>query len=519
MAKEPISRRRFLKRSFWAGAGIGGAALAGGGVYKLLQVRDIEELIGAYPEGAERHTLEIMDGAAPRPNVVLIYCDDLGYGDVGCFGNTVIRTPRIDSLAEEGTRFTEYYACNAVCAPSRAGLLTGRYPLRTGIIGNTYPENEPVGRRMARNLGVMLKHLGVLDIREEYVARGIDAAEITLAEALKVAGYRTGMMGKWHLGDYSTNPDFNPLRHGFDYYFGVPYSNDMRPLPLYRNETNLEADLGPGENQAKLTGLYTREAVKFIEDSTKDPFFLYLAHTFPHQPLFPSERFEKRSHAGKFGDVVEEIDWSVGEILTCLEKNDLAENTLVIFTSDNGPWYEGSTGSLRGRKGQSYEGGFRVPFVARWPERIPRGIDNAAPVMNIDLYPTLLSLAGVCLPRDRIVDGKDITALLTGTSARSPHDALYFFHYDQLEGIRAGSWKYFDKLNRYTWPIALDAAAVPNKLGADQLGNRWPLLYDVNRDPGESYNVINTYPDVAEKLKKKMDLFRNGIRSNPRGFK
>ncbi|OPL16736.1 MAG: hypothetical protein AVO39_00140 [delta proteobacterium MLS_D] len=519
MAKEPISRRGFLKRSLWTGAGIGGVALAGGGVYKLLRVRDIEKLVGAYPGGAEHHALEIVNGSAPRPNIVLIYCDDLGYGDVGCFGNSVIRTPHVDSLAAEGTRFTEYYACNAVCAPSRAGLLTGRYPLRTGIIGNTYPENEPVGRRMARNFGVMLKHLGVLDIREEYVARGIDAAEITLAEALKVAGYRTGMMGKWHLGDYSTNQDFNPLRHGFDYYFGVPYSNDMRPLPLYRNETELDADLDSGEKQAKLTGRYTEEAVRFIENSSGGPFFLYLAHTFPHQPLFPSERFEKQSRAGKFGDVVEEIDWSVGEILKCLERNGLDRNTLLIFTSDNGPWYEGSTGSLRGRKGQSYEGGFRVPFIARWPGNIPRGSENAAPVMNIDLYPTLLSLAGVGLPRDRIVDGKDIMPLLTGTRTQSPHDALYFFHYDQLEGIRAGRWKYFDKLHRYTWPIALDAAVVPNKLGADQLGDRWPLLYDIKRDPGESYNVINTYPDVAEQLKKKMDTFRNLMAENPRGFK
>ncbi|MBN2396936.1 MAG: sulfatase [Deltaproteobacteria bacterium] len=518
MAKDDISRRSFLKRSIWIGVGIGGAVLVGSGVYRLLRVNDIKELIGDYPAGAEKYSLGVVNASAPRPNVVLIYCDDLGYGDIGCFGNTVIRTPHIDSLADEGMRFTEYYACNAICAPSRAGLLTGRYPIRTGIIGNTYPEDEPVGRVMARNFGGMLKPLGVMDIREEYIGHGIDPAEITLAEALKVAGYRTGMLGKWHLGDYSTDPKYNPIRHGFDYYFGVPYSNDMKPFPLYRNETELEADLGQDEDQAKLTGLYTREAVRFIEESSGAPFFLYLAHTFPHQPLFPSERFEKQSHGGKFGDVVEELDWSVGEILQCLRRNGLERNTLVIFTSDNGPWYEGSAGALRGRKGQSYEGGFRVPFIARWPERIPRGDVNPATVMNIDLYPTLLSLAGVGLPKDRIVDGRNIIELLTGESSTSPHEALYFFHYGRLEGIRAGRWKYFDKMNRYTWPIALDAAAIPNALGAEQMGDRWPLLYDIQRDPGESYNVINTYPEVAERLDTALNAFRNEIGKNPRGF-
>ncbi len=518
MAQDNISRRRFLKRSIWIGAGVGGAALVGSGFYNLLKVNDISELIGNYPEGMQKYSLDVVNKSAPRPNVVLIYCDDLGYGDIGCFGNTVIRTPNIDSLAVEGTRFTEYYACNAVCAPSRAGLLTGRYPIRTGIIGNTYPEDEPVGRRMARNFGGMLKSLGVLDIREEYVGRGIDAAEITLAEGLKAAGYRTGMLGKWHLGDYSTDPKYNPVRHGFDYYFGVPYSNDMKPFPLYRNETELEADLGQDEDQAKLTGLYTREAVRFIEESSDAPFFLYMAHTFPHQPLFPSETFERRSDAGKFGDVVEELDWSVGEILKSLKNKGLEDNTLVIFTSDNGPWYEGSAGSLRGRKGQSYEGGFKVPFIARWPGRIPRGSVNPGTVMNIDLYPTLLALAGVAPPRDRIVDGKDITELLIGKSTASSHEAFYFFHYDRLEGIRSGRWKYFDKMHRYVWPIALDAAAVPNLMGAEQMGDRWPLLYDIQRDPGESYNVINTHPDVAEQLAKTMEAFRSEIKENPRGF-
>jgi uncharacterized sulfatase len=518
MNKKGFSRRGFLKRGITFGAGITAAALVGGGLYKLLEVSDVTELIGDYPESAERFVPGIVDEFAPRPNVVLIYCDDMGYGDLGCYGNTVIRTPNIDRLAEQGMRFTEYYACSAVCAPSRAGLLTGRYPLRTGVIGNTYPEDEPVGRRMARNFGGILKDLGVMDMREEYVARGLDKAEVTMAEALKAAGYRTGMIGKWHLGDYSTDPKYNPLRHGFDEYFGVPYSNDMKPFPLYRNETELVADLGQDADQAQLTGRYTREAVEFMEKAPGKPFFLYIAHTFPHQPLFPSERFEKRSHGGKFGDVVEEIDWSVARVLECLERNGLADNTLVIFTSDNGPWFEGSSGGLRGRKGQSYEGGFRVPFIARWPERIPGGRVNPAAVMNIDLYPTILSLAGVGLPEDRVIDGENILSQLTGESRTSPHDALYFFHYDRLEGIRAGRWKYVERMHRYVWPVPLDAASIPDALGGDQLGNRWPLLYDIGRDQGESYNVIDTYPDAAKRLKRQMEAFEKEMEKNPRGF-
>ena len=236
--------------------------------------------------------------------------------------------------------------------------------------------------------------------------------EITLAEALKTAGYRTGMIGKWHLGDYSRDPQYNPRRHGFDFYFGVPHSNDMRPFPLFRNEQEIEPDMG--DNQARLTGLYTREAMKFIDDSKDKPFFLYLAHTFPHQPLFASERFSGKSKAGKYGDAVEEIDWSVGEIVDCLRRDGIEDNTLLIFTSDNGPWFEGNTGSLRGRKGQSYEGGFRVPFIARWPGRIPQGRVSAEPIMNLDLFPTLLTLAGVGSPKDRIIDGRDISGLLIG---------------------------------------------------------------------------------------------------------
>ena len=216
---------------------------------------------------------------------------------------------------------------------------------------------------------------------------------------------------------------------------------------------------------------------------------------------------------------MEEIDWSLGQILQTLQEMKIEENTLIFFTSDNGPWFEGSAGPYRGRKGQSYEGGFHVPMIARWPGRIPAGSQCHTPLMNIDLYPTILSVAGADQPKDRIIDGRDILPMLTGEASRSPHEALFYYHYDLLEGVRVGKWKYFRKLNRYVWPIPLDAAAIPNKLGRDQMGNRWPLLYDLSLDPAESYNVINTYPQVAKKLESVMEQWESETGKNPRGWK
>jgi uncharacterized sulfatase len=452
-----------------------------------------------------------------KPNFIIIYTDDLGYGDLGCFGNRVIKTPHIDRLARTGMRFTDYYACSPVCAPSRVGLLTGRYPLRSGLIGNPYPKDESLKRRLARKIGWILRGLGGLDLREQNVAPGIAAHELTLPEALKQAGYKTGMVGKWHLGDYSRQAEYNPLRHGFDTYLGVPHSNDMVPCPLYADEKELEPDIGT--NQARLTGLYTQAALDFIKANTKGPFFLYFAHTFPHQPLYASEQFANHSMAGKFGDTVEEIDWSVGQIMNCLDQYGLIENTLVVFTSDNGPWFEGSPGALRGRKGQTYEGGFRVPFIAHWPGFIPQGRVCSQPIMNLDLYPTLLSLAGLALPDDRIIDGVDVTAMLKDPDIKSPREAIYFYHYDLLEGIRIGRWKYIRKTNRYVWPVPLDTAAIPDRLGKDQLGNRWPLLFDLGTSKAEAYNVINRYPEVAERLDNTMEQWALAISKNPGGWK
>ena len=519
-ATEGRPRQRRLRRRLIVAGSIAFALalLLGTAAWFLLRQRPVEKLYGDYPAYARDYEPEMVNPLASLPNIIVIYADDLGYGDLGFTGNTVIRTANIDALASDGMVFTDFYACSAVCAPSRAGLLTGRYPFRTGITGNAYPKDEPIGKRAARQFGVLLGGLGVLDIQESYVVRGISDHELTIAEALSVAGYRTAMVGKWHLGDYSSDPIYNPTKHGFDYYFGVPYSNDMTPFPLYRNLDEVDPDLGQDEDQGQLTGLYTAEAVDFIASSAGEPFFLYLAHTFPHQPIFAGEAFKNTSSAGKYGDAVEEIDWSVGRIVDALDSAGITENTLLIFTSDNGPWYEGSAGDFRGRKGQSFEGGFRVPFIAVWPGRIPGGTVRDDPALNLDLFPTFLELAGVAPPNDRAIDGRTIVSLLEDEAASLPDRPIFFYHYYELEGIRLGQWKYFDQVNRYTWPIPLDSASVPDALGKNQLGVRWPLLYDLNLDPSESYNVIDTYPNVAEQLQREMAVWQEEADRDPRGF-
>lgn len=455
------------------------------------------------------------------PNFIIFYCDDLGYGDLGCYGSRAIKTPTIDRMAAEGARFTDYYSCNAVCAPSRAGLMTGRYPYRSGIIGNVYPGGEPLSRRFTREASsAVFGNIGVTDLREKDVVAGIPARELLLPEALKAAGYRTGMVGKWHLGDYSHHPAFNPVNNGFDSYLGVPHSNDMNPCPLYRNLEMVEPNLF-GQDQSRLTSLYTQEAQRFITEAVGAgaPFFLYFASTFPHQPLWASKDFAGRSEAGKFGDAVEEIDWSVGRLLETLRELGVDDNTLMVFTSDNGPWYEGSPGGLRGRKGQSYEGGFRVPMIARWPGRIAAGRVCAAPVMNLDFHPTFVGLAGGREPEDRIIDGRDIMGLLAGEAAGSPHEALFFYHFDRLEGVRSGPWKYFRRLSRYTWPAPLDGIELVNRVGGEHLGDRWPLLYNLELDPAESYNVIDRHPEVVARLEALMAREDEQRKQNPGGWR
>ncbi|MGZ8940387.1 MAG: sulfatase family protein, partial [Limisphaerales bacterium] len=361
-------------------------------------------------------------GAAP--NVVLIYADDLGYADIGAFGATNIATPNLNRLAREGRKFTSFYVAQPVCSASRAALLTGCYPNRVGISGALGPKSKV----------------------------GINKEEMTLAELVKQQRYATAIFGKWHLGHH---PEFLPTRHGFDEYYGLPYSNDMWPqhpeakagtypdLPLIGGELTLE--LNP--DQTQLTKDYTKRATKFIERNKERPFFLYLAHSMPHVPLYASEDFRGKSRAGLYGDVIEEIDWSVGEVMRALEEHALAENTLVIFTSDNGPWlsygnHSGTAGELREGKGTVWEGGVRVPCIMRWPGRIPANTACDEPAMTIDLFPTIAALVGAELPEHRI-DGKNIWPLIEGArGAKSPQEG-YFFYYNanDLLAVRSGEWK------------------------------------------------------------------------------
>jgi len=500
--------KRFSRKSFVKGAALGGLALAGGGLaYALLRRGPTP----AYPDRWLDPRGPSPDLTGSRPNVVLINADDLGYGDLSCYGSQAIHTPNIDRLAQEGVRFTDFHACDAVCTPSRAGLLTGRYPARMMLDTPLQPGSQPLGRRAMIRLGYLAGRLGLIDLATRSPAGGLHEAEITLAEALSAGGYRTGMVGNWHLGDFSADPRLNPVRHGFDSFFGVPYSNDMHPFPLYRNQEVVEPDV---PDQSVLTGLYTGEAVDFIGASGPEPFFLYLAHTFPHRPLSASEGFVGSSAAGVYGDAVQEIDWSVGRILEALEASGVAESTLIFFTSDNGPWYQGSPGSFRGRKGQSFEGGHRVPLVARAPGRVPSGSVCDAPAINLDLFPTCLAAAGMALPEDRLIDGRDLTPLLTGESSESPHDVLYLYHQGGLEGVRSGKWKYFRNTSHYTWPMPVN-----KKLGAltEHTAGPLPLLFDLSTDPGEAYNLAERHPDVVARLEAALVTWEEGMEANRLG--
>lgn len=396
-------------------------------------------------------------GGTRLPNFVIINVDDLGYRDVGCFGAELIRTPNVDRMAAEGMRLTSFYA-QPVCTPSRAALLTGCYPMRVGLPA-------------------------VLNSQSTH---GISASEKTIAELLKERGYATACIGKWHLGHHKP---FLPTRHGFDYYFGLPYSNDMprKPnneypeLPLLRNEEAIESPA----NQDTLTQRYTQEAVAFIERSRRRPFFLYLPHTMVHVPLHVSDAFRGRSKQGLYGDAVEEVDWSVGQILDTLHRLGLDEDTFVMFTSDNGPWLSkkedaGCALPLRDGKATTYEGGVRVPTVVRWPGRIPAGSQSAEPLMNMDLLPTLAGLAGAEVPRDRIIDGRDIWPVLSGRpGARSPHHALFYYNGARLQAVRSGRWKLI---------LAQPKNGVPRS------------LYDLEADIGETEDLSGRYPKVVDRL-------------------
>ena len=432
---------------------------------------------------------------ASRPNVVIVFTDDQGYGDVGCFGAKGFQTPNLDRLAVEGSRFTNFHVSQPVCSASRAALLTGCYSNRLGIHGA---------------LGPNAKH-------------GIHAAETTLAEVFRQQGYATGMAGKWHLGHH---PQFLPTHHGFDEYLGLPYSNDMWPfhpeakpgaypaLPLIDGDRVVDAEVTP-DKQPQLTTWYTERAVKFIEQHKERPFFFYLAHTMPHVPLFVSDKFRGQSQRGLYGDVLMEIDWSVGEVLKALDQHGLAENTLVIFTTDNGPWlsygnHGGSAGPLREGKGTCWEGGTRVPCLMRWPGKIPTGAVNDAMLMTIDLLPTLAGRIGAKLP-ELPIDGRDVWPLIAGeVGARNPHEA-YFFWYEtnQLQAVTSGDGRWKLQLpHTYRTLAGRPGGSDGTPVKYEQHKITEPQLFDLQHDLGETTDVAAKHPEIVARLQKLADQAR-----------
>jgi uncharacterized sulfatase len=383
--------------------------------------------------------------------------------------------------------------------------------------------------KLARPLARWSAAIGAMEILQTPVD-GLPASEITIPEALKLAGYATGMVGKWHLGDFGADPLHNPRRHGFDFFAGLPHANDEFPLPYWKNDT--EVDPNVGLRQGPVTATLTREAIDFIDANQSQPFFLYFSHKNVHKPLIPSPEFAGKSAGGAYGDSVEELDWSVGEVMRALAARGLLDRTLVLFTSDNGPWYLGNPGPLRGRKGQPLEGGQRVPAIAQWPGHIPAGSVIAAPTMNTDLFPTLLGLAGLDLPQDRVIDGRDISGLLRGTETASPHDALFFFNANVIDGARSGRWKYYRWVNLYTWPVPLDKVSSvvgrashartytdPQTGETIELAGHDPLLFDVEADTNESYDVTARHPDEVARLHAAIEGWEREFFANPRGWK
>ncbi|MEM9831789.1 MAG: sulfatase [Bacteroidota bacterium] len=407
-----------------------------------------------------------------RPNIVIIYADDMGYGDVGCYGATDIKTPHMDQIARNGIRFTEFYSVSPVCSPSRYGLMTGRYPARDGIHGVFFPESWT----------------------------GMDTAEVTMADMLKEVGYATGVVGKWHLGH---RREYLPLQRGFDYYFGIPYSNDMEAVVYLEGNKLVEEDV----DQRYTTRTYAEKAVQFIDDHQDEPFFLYMPHSMPHVPLYVSEKFDGSSERGLYGDVIQELDWSVGEVLKKLQEVGVEENTIVVISSDNGPWltmidHGGSAGPLRCGKQTTFEGGMRVPCVMQWKAQVKPGqtIDGMHNMM--DWFPTFATITGASLPADRPIDGEDIApVLLEGKERQGDRFMYYANRTGEIAAYRKGDWKLKLPMERpyqgrYTYP------------GEESHGI---LLFNLAEDLGEQNNLADQHPEKVAQMQQEIEQFKQEL--------
>jgi len=462
-----------------------------------------------------------------KPNFIFILADDLGYGDLACYGADDIATPHIDRMAEEGTKFTSFYV-SPVCSPTRASLMTGCIAQRVGIGGVLFPRNN----------------------------HGLNPDERTLPELLKEQGYATALIGKWHLGNQDT---FQPLKHGFDTWYGTPSSNSQgfdptikhyaedcvwregytresilklpeAKCPLIRDNVVIEVPA----DQTQFTQRYTREAVRFITEHKEKPFFLYLPHNMVHIPLHASADFVGKSKFGVYGDAIQELDWSTGEILKALRELDLEEDTLVIFTSDNGPslGQGGSAGPLRGAKGSTFEGGVRVPFIACWTGKIPAGRETDEPIAIMDLLPTLVTLAGATAPNDRVIDGRDIWPVIAGKDgAKSPHEAVYYLSGRSLKGVRMGDWKYMIAPAKEALPeMEVELTAEEQKLPRRQRNaivkertkaaqgrqGDIEMLFNLREDLGETRNLIDPHPEIAARLKSRLKGFESEFKKTLR---
>lgn len=428
-----------------------------------------------------------------RPNIIIIFMDDMGYGDLSSAGHPTIQTPHIDRLSGEGLKWTNFYTASSVCSPSRGALLTGRYPIRIGLAGKDHRVFFPESKG------------------------GLPSNEITIAEMLKESGYQTGMVGKWHLGHL---PQYLPTKQGFDYYYGIPYSNDMNgvkwgletffaepdinmwKVPLMENEEIIELPA----DQFTITKRYTEKAVQYIKEHRENPFFLYFAHSMVHTPLFASEEFQDSSKRGLFGDVMNEVDWSVGQIVNTLKELELEENTLIVFTSDNGPWlmmkeHGGSAGLLREGKGTTWEGGMRVPGIFYMPGTIKPGITSEIGA-TLDLLPTIAGLTGAQLPQDRILDGYDLGSVLYGNGTGKREHFIYY-RKQEIYAVRQGSYKlHYVTENAYTDDN-------------QRTEHKSPLLFNIDHDPGEYYDHSSEFPDRIEQMNSLVETHRQTVKHVP----